>query len=145
VLAVGVSRGYVYAPVAPLAPGVFPAGMQTMHGAVEPYFDTAAVITVLVLLGQVLELRARSRTTSAIRRLLGLTPPTARVVQADGREEDMPLAHVQPGQTLRVLPGAKVPVDGTVVDGKSSVDESMISGEPVPVEKEPGAKLIGGT
>jgi len=144
-IALGVGTSYIYSLLATVAPGIFPAELRTMHGAVEPYFDTAAVITVLVLLGQVLELRARSRTSGAIRRLLGLAPKTARLVHPDGREEDIPLAHVRPGQTLRVRPGERVPVDGTVVEGQSAVDESMISGEPMPVEKAPGAKLIGGT
>src|SRR5262249_11395495 len=114
-------------------------------GAVEPYFDTAAVVTVLVLLGQVLEIRARSYTSGAIRRLLGLAPKTARVVRPDGREEDIPLAEVRPSDLLRVRPGEKVPVDGTVTEGRSAVDESMLSGEPIPVAKAPGAKAIGGT
>jgi Cu+-exporting ATPase len=112
---------------------------------IEPYFDTAAVVTVLVLLGQVLEARARSQTSAAIRKLLSLAPKTARVIRPDGREEDVPLDQVQVGSRLRVRPGEKVPVDGVVVEGQSSVDESMISGEPIPVEKTNGAKLIGGT
>ena len=103
------------------------------------------MVTVLVLLGQVLELRARGQTSGAIRKLLGLAPKTARVVRPDGGEEDVPLEQVQPGDLLRVRPGEKVPVDGVVVEGRSSVDESMISGEPIPVEKEPGAKVVGGT
>src|SRR5207245_3558049 len=103
------------------------------------------VITVLVLLGQVLELRARSQTSSAIRKLLGLAPKTARIVRSDGREEDIALENVQQGDQLRIRPGEKVPVDGVVIEGRSSVDESMISGEPIPVEKEPGAAVIGGT
>ena len=114
-------------------------------GAVEPYFDTAAVVTVLILLGQVLELRARSQTSGAIRRLLGLAPRTGRVVRTDGREEDVPLGHIRVGDQLRVRPGEKIPVDGTVIEGRSAVDESMISGEPIPVEKESGAKVVGGT
>lgn len=114
-------------------------------GAVEPYFDTAAVVTVLILLGQVLELRARSQTSGAIRRLLGLAPRTGRVVRTDGREEDVPLGHIRVGDQLRVRPGEKIPVDGTVSEGRSAVDESMISGEPIPVEKESGAKVVGGT
>jgi Cu+-exporting ATPase len=116
-----------------------------MHGAVEPYFETAAAITVLVLLGQVLELRARRRTGEAIRKLLGLTPKTARLVLPDGREEDVPLELVQPGDRLRVRPGEKVPVDGVVRDGSSNVDESMLTGEPIPVEKLPSAKVYAGT
>jgi Cu+-exporting ATPase len=115
-----------------------------MHGVVETYFDTAAIITVLVLLGQVLELRARSRTSAAIRQLLGLAPKTARVLR-NGRGEDIPLAHVCVGDLIRVRPGEKIPVDGEVTDGRSSVDESMVTGEPLPVEKEPGANVTGGT
>jgi Cu+-exporting ATPase len=109
------------------------------------YFEAASVITTLVLLGQVLELRARSRTSSAIKALLGLSPKTARRLEPNGREEDVPLAEVHPGDRLRVRPGEKVPVDGTVLEGQSSVDESMISGEPIPVEKMPGARVVGGT
>ncbi|GAG25280.1 unnamed protein product, partial [marine sediment metagenome] len=136
---------------ATLAPWWFPDGFWMMQPGkhlqpyVEPYFDTAAVVTVLVLLGQVLELRARGQTSSAIQKLLGLAPKTARRVLPDGKEEDVPLEHVQVGDQLRVRPGEKVPVDGVVVEGKSSVDESMISGEPIPVEKEPGSKVIGAT
>src|SRR5207248_1588675 len=136
---------YLYSVAATVAPELFPEGFRTVDGAVATYFETAAVITVLVLLGQVLELRARTQTSSAIRRLLGLAPKTARVVRPDGREEDIPLGHVRVGDRLRVRPGEKVPVDGTVAEGRSSVDESMVSGEPIPVEKEPGAKVIGGT
>jgi Cu+-exporting ATPase len=116
-----------------------------MGGGVETYFDTAAVVTVLVLLGQVLELRARGQTSGAIRKLLGLAPKTARVVRGDGREEDVPLVEIHPGDMLRVRPGEKVPVDGAIAEGRSSVDESMVSGEPIPVEKGPGAKVVGGT
>src|SRR5262249_50470126 len=118
---------------------------HTAHGAVEPYFDTAAVVTVLVLLGQVLELRARSHTSGAIRRLLGLAPKAARLVRDDGTEKDVPLEHVHVGHRQRIRPGGKVPVDGVVVDGRSSVDESMITGEPIPVEKEKDSKVVGGT
>jgi Cu+-exporting ATPase len=144
-IALGVGAAYFYSLIATVAPWLFPEGFRTTHGAVEPYFDTAAVVTVLVLLGQVLEVRARSRTSGAIRRLLGLAPKTARRLTPDGREEDVPLVAVRPGDRLRVRPGEKVPVDGAVEDGRSAVDESMVSGEPIPVEKEPGAKLIGGT
>jgi Cu+-exporting ATPase len=144
-IAVGTGSAYLYSLVATVAPWIFPEGFRTASGGVEPYFDTAAVITVLVLLGQVLELRARGQTSGAIRRLLGLAPKTARIVRPDGREEDVPLDRIQVGDLLRVRPGEKVPVDGTVVEGRSSVDESMISGEPIPVEKEPGAKVIGAT
>jgi Cu+-exporting ATPase len=143
-IALGVGAAYLYSLAATVAPGAFPEGFR-MAGAVEPYFDTAAVVTVLVLLGQVLEVRARSRTSGAIRRLLGLAPRTARIVRPDGREEDVPIESVRPGDVLRVRPGERVPVDGTVSDGRSAVDESMISGEPIPVEKEPGGTLIGGT
>ena len=115
-----------------------------MHGAVETYFDTAVVITALVLLGQVLELRARSQTGAAIRQLLGLAPKTARVVR-DDREQDVPLGDVRMGDTCRVRPGEKVPVDGIVVDGATAVDESMVTGEPMPVDKEPGSRVTGGT
>jgi Cu+-exporting ATPase len=144
-IALGVGAAYLYSLAATVAPGAFPEGVRLASGAVETYFDTAAVITVLVLLGQVLEIRARGRTGAAVRKLLGLAPKTARVVRPDGREEDMPLGDIRPGDTLRVRPGEKVPVDGTVTEGKSAVDESMISGEPIPVEKGPGGKVVGGT
>jgi Cu+-exporting ATPase len=139
----GVGAAFAYSTVATIAPGVFPEGFR-MGGMVEPYFDTAVVITVLVLLGQVLELRARGRTTAAIRSLLGMAPKTARVVRG-GRETDVPLALVQPGDLVRVRPGERVPVDGVVVDGQSSVDESMLTGEPIPVEKAAGARVVGAT
>jgi Cu+-exporting ATPase len=144
-IALGVGAAYFYSLAATLAPRLFPEGFRTAGGVVEPYFDTAAVVTVLVLLGQVLELRARGQTTSAIRKLLGLAPKTARVVRPDGREEDLPLAEVKVGDVLRVRPGEKVPVDGVVIEGRSTVDESMISGEPIPVEKEPGSRVVGAT
>ena len=112
---------------------------------VNLYFEPAAVITTLVLLGQVLELKARSRTSSALKALLGLAPKTARMVLPDGREEDRPLEAVAVGDTLRVRPGEKVPVDGVVLDGASSVDESMVTGEPLPVEKTAGSQVTGGT
>jgi Cu+-exporting ATPase len=144
-IALGVGAAYLYSVAATVAPGLFPAGFRTAAGAVEPYFDTAAVVTVLVLLGQVLELKARSRTSGAIRKLLGLAPKTARLVRPDGREEAVPLPQVRVGDLLRVRPGEKVPTDGTVVEGRSAVDESMISGEPIPVEKAPGDKVLGGT
>lgn len=144
-IALGVGAAYLYSLAATVAPRLFPDGFRSTAGAVEAYFDTAAVVTVLILLGQVLELRARTQTSGAIRRLLGLAPKTARVVRADGREEDIPLGHIHVGDLLRVRPGEKVPIDGTVTEGSSSVDESMISGEPIPVEKEPGAKVVGGT
>jgi Cu+-exporting ATPase len=143
-IALGVTAAYVYSIVAVLFPSAFPEGFR-MDGVVMPYFESAAAIIVLVLLGQVLELRARGRTSAALRGLLGLAPKTARILRDDGREEDVALDQVRRGDRLRIRPGEKVPVDGTVLDGHSSVDESMISGEPIPVEKEPGAKVIGGT
>ena len=142
-IAIGVGTAYLFSAAAMLAPGVFPA--STAHGGkVGIYFEAAAVIVVLVLFGQVLELRARSKTGSAIRALLNLAPKTARVVQ-DGEERDVPLESVQAGAKLRVRPGEKIPVDGVLVDGKTSVDESMITGEPLPVEKNVGDKVTGGT
>ena len=142
-IGLGVGSAYLYSVAATVAPGVFPDGFR-MAGGVEPYFDTSVVIIVLVLLGQVLELRARGRTGAAIRALLGLAPVTARRL-SDGAEEDVPLAAVHPGDLLRVRPGEKVPVDGVVVDGRSAVDESMLTGEPLPVEKTQGARLVGAT
>jgi len=144
-IALGVGAAYLYSLVATLAPGAFPAGFRMASGAVEPYFDSAAVIVVLVLLGQVLELRARSQTGAAIRALLGLAPKTARVVRESGREEDAPLADVHVGDRLRIRPGEKVPVDGIVLEGQSFVDESMVTGEPIPIDKSAGSKVIGGT
>lgn len=144
-VSIGVGVAYGYSLVATIAPQAFPASLRTMGGMVPVYFEAAAVIVALVLLGQVLELRARSATGRAIRALLGLAPKTARLVHDDGREEDIPLDHVHPGQLLRVRPGEKVPVDGSVVEGRSSVDESMISGEPMPVEKAAGDRVTGAT
>ena len=144
-ISLGVGAAWLYSLVATLAPGLFPAASRTMGGAGPVYFVAAAVITTLVLLGQVLELRARSATGRAIRALLGLAPKTARRVGSGGAEDDVPLAHVVPGDVLRVRPGEKVPVDGVVIEGHSSVDESMISGEPVPVEKIAGDKVTGAT
>lgn len=144
-IGLGVGVAYTYSLVATLAPQLFPASLKTMGGLVPVYFEAAAVITTLVLLGQVLELRARSATGKAIRALLGLAPKSARRLYDDGTEADVPLDEVQVGQLLRVRPGEKVPVDGEVVEGHSSIDESMISGEPVPVEKTVGAKIIGAT
>jgi Cu+-exporting ATPase len=144
-ISLGVGVAYSYSLVATLAPSLFPPSFHTMGGMVPVYFEAAAVITTLVLLGQVLELRARSATGKAIRALLGLAPKTARIIREDGREEDIDLGHVQAGDLLRVRPGEKVPVDGVVVEGRSSVDESMISGEPVPVEKVSGEKVTGAT
>jgi Cu+-exporting ATPase len=143
-IALGVGTAYGYSVVATVAPQLFPAEVQE-DGAVMPYFETAAAITILVLLGQILEVSARGRTSSAIKKLLGLAPKTARLVRPDGEEEDVPLERVRVGDLLRIRPGEKVPVDGTVTEGRSSVDESMVSGEPIPVEKEPGARVIGGT
>ena len=142
-IALGVGAAYLFSVVATVAPGAFPAGFR-MHGIVETYFDTAVVITVLVLLGQVLELRARGRTSAAIRQLLGLAPKTARVVR-DGHEADIPLSEVAVNDVLRVRPGEKIPVDGEVIEGRSAVDESMVTGEPIPVEKEPGSRVTGAT
>ena len=143
-IGLGVGVAYGYSVVGTLAPRIFPESIRTMGGFVPIYFEAAAVITTLVLLGQVLELRARAATGKAIRALLGLAPKTARRV-VDGREEDVPLSDVRVGDLLRVRPGEKVPVDGVVVEGRSSVDESMITGEPVPVEKTKGGKVTGAT
>ncbi len=144
-IGLGVSVAWIYSMVALLMPQIFPPIMQMEGGLVDVYFEAAAVITALVLLGQVLELRARSRTNAAIQMLLGLAPKTARIVYDDGREEDIPLENVKVGDTLRVRPGEKIPVDGTVVDGESNVDESMVTGEPLAVSKTTGDKLIGAT
>jgi P-type Cu+ transporter len=144
-IGLGVAVAYVYSLVATLAPGLFPASFRDMGGGVPVYFEAAAVITTLVLLGQVLELKARSRTGAAIRALLGLAPKTARRVREDGAEEDVPLDEVQPGDRLRVRPGEKVPVDGEVIEGASSVDESMVTGEPIPIEKRAGDRVVGAT
>jgi P-type Cu+ transporter len=143
-IALGVGAAYAYSVVATLAPGLFPDSFRMM-GEVAVYFEPAAVIVVLVLLGQVLELRARSRTSSAIRNLVGLAPKTARTIGPDGTERDVPLEHVHVGDRLRVRPGERIPVDGVVLEGKSTVDESMVTGEPIPVEKTSGTKVIGGT
>lgn len=144
-IAMGTGVAWVYSVVATVAPGRFPATFRSGDGAVPIYFEAAAVITVLVLLGQVLELRAREQTGGAIRALLDLAPKTARRIRNDGTDEDVPLEAVAVGDRLRVRPGEKVPVDGALVEGRSSVDESMITGESMPVTKELGAKLIGGT
>jgi Cu+-exporting ATPase len=144
-IGMGVGVAYGYSLVAAIFPNLFPDSFRTADGAVPVYFEAAAAITALVLLGQVLELRARSSTSSAIRALLGLAPKTARVTRSDGREEDIALDRVVPGDRIRVRPGEKVPVDGVVVDGASAVDESMVTGEPIPVEKKPGDRLIGAT
>jgi Cu+-exporting ATPase len=144
-IAIGVGAAYLYSVAATLFPGIFPESFYGHSGTVAVYFEAAAVITTLVLLGQVLELRARSQTSSAIKALLGLAPKTARLIHQDGREEDVSLDLIKVGNRLRVRPGEKVPVDGVVVDGATSIDESMITGEPIPVEKSKGSKVTGGT
>jgi Cu+-exporting ATPase len=144
-IALGTGAAYGFSVVATLLPGVLPHSLRGHGGQVPVYFEAAAVITVLVLLGQVLELRARSSTSSAIRSLLGLAPKTARRIGDHGNESDIPIEHVKPGYRLRVRPGERVPVDGRVAEGQSAVDESMVTGEPMPVQKEPGARLTGGT
>ena len=143
-IGLGVGAAFLFSVVATLAPGLFPESFR-VHGQVAVYFEPAAVIVVLVLLGQVLELRARSRTSGAIRGLLSLAPKTARRVEGDGTEHDVPLEHVHAGDRLRVRPGERVPVDGLVIDGASAVDESMMTGEPIPVEKTRGVAVTGGT
>jgi P-type Cu+ transporter len=144
-IGLGIAVAYTYSLVATLFPAIFPDSFRGEGGVVAPYFEAAAVITVLVLLGQVLELKARSATGAAIRALLGLAPKTARLVRADGTEIDIPLDQVNSGDRLRVRPGEKIPVDGVVLDGSTSVDESMITGEPIPVEKQTGAQVTGAT
>jgi Cu+-exporting ATPase len=144
-IALGVSVAYLYSIIATLFPELFPASFRDMEGEVPVYFEAAAVIVTLVLLGQVLELKARSQTSAAIKALLGLAPKTARRILDDGREEDAPLDRVHPGDRLRVRPGEKVPVDGVIIEGSSFVDESMVTGEPIPVEKGPGDRVIGAT
>lgn len=144
-IALGIGAAYGYSVLATLVPGIFPASFRSSEGMIAVYFEPAAVITTLVLLGQVLELRARSQTSSALKALLGLAPRTAKSVGADGQEFDVPLEQVKAGDRLRVRPGEKIPVDGVVLEGASAVDESMVSGEPIPVEKEGGSKVIGGT
>lgn len=143
-IGIGVGAAFVYSLGATLAPGWFPDSFQA-HGRVAVYFEAAVVIVSLTLLGQVLELKARGQTSAAIKALLGLAPKSARRINPDGSEEDIPLAHVHVGDVLRVRPGEKVPVDGTVLDGESPVDESMLTGEPIPVGKRAGDKLIGAT
>ncbi len=144
-IAMGVGAAYLFSVVATLVPGLFPASFRGHGDVVAVYFEPAAVIVVLVLLGQVLELRARSETSSAIRKLLGLAPTTARRVGADGVESDVPLEHVVAGDRLRVRPGERVPVDGVMDNGATTIDESMVTGEPMPVEKTAGSKVTGGT
>ncbi len=144
-IAIGTGAAFVYSVFATFIPNIFPSTMQNENGLIPVYFESAAVIITLVLLGQVLELRARSQTSSAIKELLGLAPKTAVVVFEDGEEEEIQLKDVQIGATLRVKANEKIPVDGEVIEGYSSVDESMVTGEPIPVEKQAGDKIIGGT
>jgi Cu+-exporting ATPase len=144
-IALGVGSAYIDSLVATVIPGVFPDGFQEHDGTVMPYFDSAVVVTVLVLLGQVLELKARGQTSAAIRSLLKLAPKTARRVREGNVEEDVPLDEIRVGDQVRVRPGEKLPVDGIVVEGQSSVDEAMITGEPLPVEKGPGSSVMAGT
>ena len=144
-IAMGAGSAYLYSVAAVVAPGIFPAAFRDMSGSLALYFEAAAVITVLVLLGQVLELKAHSQTNGAIKALLGLAPKTARRVAKDGSEVDVALGEIQIGDLIRVRPGEKVPTDGSVIEGQSSVDESMVSGEPIPVEKAAGDKVTGGT
>jgi len=144
-IGMGTGVAYGYSVVATLAPQIFPESLRGMGGYPDVYFEAAAAITTLVLLGQVMELRARSRTSAAIRALLDLSPQTARLLNPDGGEKDVPLEQVHTGDRLRVRPGEKVPVDGTVLEGRSTIDESMITGESIPVEKSPNDKVIGAT
>ena len=144
-ISLGVGVAWSYSVIGTFLPDIFPAMLRREDGTLPIYFEAAATITVLVLLGQVLELKARSRTNTAIKLLLGLAPKTARIVRSDGKEEDIPLEQVQAGDVLRVRPGEKIPVDGQVVEGSSSIDESMVTGEPIPVEKQQGERLIGAT
>ncbi len=144
-ISIGAGSAYLYSLVAVFMPQLFPASFRDMSGQLGLYFEASAVITVLVLLGQVLELKARSQTSGAIKALLGLTPKTARRISADGQEQDVDLNQIQVGDSLRVRPGEKIPTDGVLTEGSSSVDESMVSGEPIPVEKAKDAKVIGGT
>jgi Cu+-exporting ATPase len=144
-IALGTGTAYVYSLIAVLFPQIFPDSFRVMGGGIPVYFEAAAAITTLVLLGQVLDLRARSRTSTAIRSLLKLSPKSARLVRADGTEIDVPVEHIAVGDLLRVRPGEKVPADGVISEGESSVDESLMSGESIPVEKSAGARLIGGT
>ncbi len=144
-ISLGIAAAFGYSVVATLAPGLFPPAMRDHRGVVPVYFEAAAVITTLVLLGQVLELRARSRTSDAVRSLLQLAPKTARRVAADGTEEDVPLPHVRVGDRLRVRPGERIPTDGAILDGASAVDESMLTGEPIPADKTKGDRVTGGT
>jgi len=144
-IGLGTGAAYLYSVAATLVPGLFPDSFLVHGGELAVYFEPAVAIVALVLLGQVLELRARSRTSSALKALLGLAPKTARVVRPDGHEEDIPLEQVQVGDQLRVRPGEKIPVDGVILEGASAVDESMVTGESIPVEKQPGHKVVGAT
>jgi Cu+-exporting ATPase len=144
-IAMGTGAAYGYSMVATVAPTLLPGSFRMHDGSIAVYFEAAAVITLLVLLGQVLELKARSQTSSAIRALLKLAPKTARLIKPDGREDDVPLEHIQVGHRLRVRPGERVPVDGMVQEGTTAVDESMITGESIPVEKTVGIRVTGGT
>ncbi len=143
-ISIGVSIAYVYSVVATVAPGLFPESFRGEGGRVGVYFEAAAVIVTLVLLGQVMELRARRQTGGAIRELLELAPPTARLLGDNGAEEEVPVDVLNPGDRIRVRPGDKIPIDGEVIDGRSTIDESMLTGEPVPGEKHPGAEVTGG-
>src|SRR5262249_43313189 len=144
-IALGTGAAYAFSVAATLAPGLFPAAFRDHAGRVPVYFEAAAVITTLVLLGQVLELRARSQTSGAIKALLGLAPKTARRLRDDGTEEDVPLDQIQVGDRLPVRPGEQVPGDAGLLEGSSPADESMVAGEPIPVEKGPGDRVVGGT
>src|SRR5271168_3925341 len=144
-IGLGTGVAYGYSVIATLAPQIFPESLRGMGGYPDVYFEAAAAITTLVLLGQVLELRARSRTSAAIRALLDLSPRTAHLLNSDGSEQNIPLAQVKPGDRLRVRPGEKIPVDGVLLEGRSAIDESMITGESLPVEKSPDSKVIGAT
>jgi Cu+-exporting ATPase len=144
-IAIGTGAAYLYSVAAVVAPGIFPATFRDMSGKLNLYFEAAAVITVLVLLGQVLELKARNQTSSAMRALLGLAPKTARRISEDGEDADVTLSEIRVEDRIRVRPGEKVPTDGSIIEGRSSVDESMVTGEPIPVEKTEGAKVVGGT
>jgi len=144
-ISIGTGTAYAFSVVAALLPGIFPESFRGHGGQVPVYFEAPAVIITLVLLGQVLELRARAKTSSAIKGLMGLAPKTARLLRDDGTEEDVPLERVEPGDRLRVRPGERVPVDGAILEGSSSIDESMLTGEPIPVEKRPPDRVTGGT
>jgi len=144
-IGLGVSVAFVYSLIAALLPGIFPAGFRDAEGGVAVYFEAAGVIVTLILLGQVLELRARSQTSAAVKKLLGMAAKSARRIDEDGSEKDVPLDAVQVGDRLRVRPGEKVPVDGLVLEGASSIDESMVSGEPIPVQKNAGDRVVGAT